>query len=378
MSDLPISLKEYSDLVSLIYQASIDESRWQEFLEKLALVTDTQKSQIYGFDAKANETFGLVTTGYDSEATAQYLNYYYKHNFWAQGLVNVKAGFASDLAFVVDRVDLSKSEYYNDWILPQENIISSAGAVLFNEDSRALFLGANYRAKDSIKAKDNWLSLTKLLVPHIQQSFSLSAEIAHKQLDIALGAAGEVHGELGACIAVSENGQILYANAYARELLNVGDVVRLDFGHRLGFEFEKLEAPYLKLLDDMKQNEGAFSFQMPIYHPRRGALSINFARIQSGEFRVPQLFDYDRPCLLITITRNRENQLVMQRLVHQYGLTEAESEVAAMFHLGMTINEISDAKAKSVYTVRNQIKTVMQKTGARTQVQLLLQLSQIG
>jgi DNA-binding CsgD family transcriptional regulator len=61
-----------------------------------------------------------------------------------------------------------------------------------------------------------------------------------------------------------------------------------------------------------------------------------------------------------------------------FDLTPAEATVAAALMSGLDVKQIADANRRSVHTVRSQLRAVLQKTGARRQVdlvQLLLRAS---
>jgi DNA-binding CsgD family transcriptional regulator len=60
-----------------------------------------------------------------------------------------------------------------------------------------------------------------------------------------------------------------------------------------------------------------------------------------------------------------------------YALTTAEIEIAQALADGKSANEVADARAVSVGTVRTQLKTIMAKLGVSRQVELVLRLSQL-
>ena len=61
-------------------------------------------------------------------------------------------------------------------------------------------------------------------------------------------------------------------------------------------------------------------------------------------------------------------------LSEQFGLTPAEAAVSAMLCGGTSLKEIAGLRGVSVTTVRNQVKSVMTKTGVRRQSELVARL----
>jgi DNA-binding CsgD family transcriptional regulator len=60
-----------------------------------------------------------------------------------------------------------------------------------------------------------------------------------------------------------------------------------------------------------------------------------------------------------------------------FDLTTAEAQVAARVAAGQAVEDIARADGKSALTLRNQLRSVMQKTGCRRQVDLVRLLTQL-
>jgi DNA-binding CsgD family transcriptional regulator len=58
-----------------------------------------------------------------------------------------------------------------------------------------------------------------------------------------------------------------------------------------------------------------------------------------------------------------------------YGLTQAEETITRMLLEGLTTDDIAGARSVSIGTVRNQIKSIMGKTGSRTRAELVRKAS---
>ena len=66
--------------------------------------------------------------------------------------------------------------------------------------------------------------------------------------------------------------------------------------------------------------------------------------------------------------RGRVPPVLLQRL---YGLTPAEARVASLLAEGITLGKIAEELHLSRHTVRNELKTVFQKTGVNRQSELI-------
>jgi DNA-binding CsgD family transcriptional regulator len=58
-------------------------------------------------------------------------------------------------------------------------------------------------------------------------------------------------------------------------------------------------------------------------------------------------------------------------LANEFGLTPAETDIVLRLNSGENSRAIADARASSIHTVRNQLKTAMTKLGVRRQVDVV-------
>ncbi len=76
-------------------------------------------------------------------------------------------------------------------------------------------------------------------------------------------------------------------------------------------------------------------------------------------------------CAVFVLAAIPIDAATMRRLQRLFGLTQAQTEVAAGVADGETVDDIATRRGTSVLTVRTQLKQVYGKTGARTQAELV-------
>jgi DNA-binding CsgD family transcriptional regulator len=69
---------------------------------------------------------------------------------------------------------------------------------------------------------------------------------------------------------------------------------------------------------------------------------------------------------------------VRQALQGLFQLTTAEAKLAESLYEGRSLNEIADANAVSIHTVRNQLKSALSKTDTRRQGELVALVAQVA
>ena len=80
----------------------------------------------------------------------------------------------------------------------------------------------------------------------------------------------------------------------------------------------------------------------------------------------------------IVILSEPKSQTADATLIHSlFDLTPAEIAVAQSIAAGLTVNQIAQSTGRSVTTIRNQLKSAMEKTGSARQVELALLIRQL-
>ena len=93
---------------------------------------------------------------------------------------------------------------------------------------------------------------------------------------------------------------------------------------------------------------------------------------------LPDLLFGPRPVALITIRDpGRQRHLHTELLKSRFGLTEAECELAMHLVRGGSIAEYAERRGRSIFTVRNQLQSVLEKTGTHRQAQLTALIGQL-
>lgn len=74
---------------------------------------------------------------------------------------------------------------------------------------------------------------------------------------------------------------------------------------------------------------------------------------------------------ILVIRRSPSHESLATTIGMAFGLTEAEANIAAQLAQGSDVQAIAGHRHASVQTVRSQLKTILSKTGARSQAQLV-------
>jgi DNA-binding CsgD family transcriptional regulator len=81
---------------------------------------------------------------------------------------------------------------------------------------------------------------------------------------------------------------------------------------------------------------------------------------------------------LILLRQQNANQLLPNELMSLFGLTAAEAEVGLALATGASPEEVAQARGRSVYTLRAQIRTLLEKTDSSSLRELTNKVSSLN
>lgn len=372
-----LDITTYRKLTSLIYGAVLDQRRWENFLFELTQATGGVRTHLFGFDIPAGISLGLTSSGYDPDHIETYDKYYGTMNAWAVGFARGEPGTVLPSEWMCPKADLFSTEFYNDWIRPQEDIAAGGGAILFKDEMRMLAFGGNIRLKDEGQLEAPWLRTVGLLIPHLQQAFEISRALAGQSLELDLLRKGEARGGAGVLL-LADNGFVLYANEAGEAMLREGTMLRHDHAGRAAFCDSDAAAALASCLNALRCGETPVAATFSGGEEPGGTRHVvRLAQFEPEAHPVapfPLVLAYQRSCLLVTVSPVLDHRSADEAFAAMHGLTAAEMAVAAGIAEGLTPDELAGQRSVSIHTIRNQLKSALFKSGARRQADLVRML----
>lgn len=376
-----LTLDQYDKLVAAAYAAGLEPSRWHEFCHLLEESLVGVLFMLQGHDLRSNSNILYITEKLNREFVKSYHEYYSTKNPWMPALQSAPVGVPLIPDDVVPRELLFRTEFYNDWILPQDNIASGAGIVIFNEADRMLALTGNIRISDEEKYQANALNTLARLAPHLQRAFEIQRILMGTGL-LAKGLFIERDHPGSAAFMIGSDGSIIFVNSLAETLLREGRLLRATskkFLHcvnqaadnKLYSGLAAIRTRKLDLCDD-EFFLGADSFGVTI--PAR----LVPITVEPENCHFYRLFAYGAfPAAILVVTRPA-GETYSRRLLHEYGLTHAELRVATSLAKGMSLDEHAQRAGISRHTARNQLKSIFEKTATHRQAQLVALIGRLS
>ena len=377
-----VTIEEYDHLIEAIYQAGIDPRRWSNFLDQLSATLDRVWLCLHGHDLSKNFNTGILYSRYDSVEMDRFLEYYASLNPWIEGLGEIPVGEARKAETFLDRSTLLKSEFYNDWVRPQEDIGTGGGIVLLREEDRMLAVSGNIRLKDPEDVQDQLIDVLTMLGPHIQRAFTMQRLIGSHQAS-AKGFATALDALPNAVLLLDGKGRVVHCNAAAEDMLSVGVLLRRGSGHSLFLCDPQaqavLERQLRKIVDRLEPETRPIIFMEPHRgNPRLATLTPFTPDDERTDF-FSGLIAPVSPVAILSFAPDRINDADLGRvLTAHYHLTPAEIRLASAMRNGTSVSDYASSNDLRVDTVRTHLKTIFSKTDTHRQGELVALLNKIA
>ena len=208
------------------------------------------------------------------------------------------------------------------------------------------------------------------LVPRLTQTATLSKAVGH----VALSGINNALALIGQpAVALDRSSFVLDANAVAQQIFDDEIFVR---NRRLTVRDKQASSALEALADNIRTARDTAPLLAPpivVRRMERQPLVIRVLPV-AGPARTP--FLGARALLVISDLHNRP-QPQPSVLAETFGLTPAETRLAAVMAAGISIERAADQFGLSRETVRNQLKAIFAKTGTHRQSELVALLSRL-
>jgi DNA-binding CsgD family transcriptional regulator len=361
------------DLIGHVYDASIVPSEWSTFLKKFS---DMQRGAAIAMVAH-NEADKTGEISYSVHCDAAWQESYARHFGETDIFVDRLRERGKDVGVwqgqnLIDGCDLTQSEFYNDWLEPQ-GMFHTVHCLALRESNKVVTLRAG-RAKSLGRFSATELRAWELLLPHIRRSVhiqKLNTELASARNVMDGGLSRRSVG----LILTKADGMIADTNGFADDLLTKADGLTSRFG-KLVID-KKREQDRLEILIN-----GAVGITLTHAHSGGGFLNVSRPSgrepykvlVTPAPEAMPFLEKQGTAAAIYILDPEKDVELNLRELQELFGLTFAESNVAASIVKGMDVNETAAALNITRNTVRTHLKRVFEKSGTKRQSQLVLKI----
>jgi DNA-binding CsgD family transcriptional regulator len=365
---------DHVDIIDAVYQAAVRSELWPDTLCSIVDYVGAIAGNIV-YQAPDGRGSFLIPGRMREDLNALYLQHY-TGNPYARAFEKVKPGEIAVGNTLIDAEAVRHSAFYADICAPQHifNQLFLPHASLHERGGIggvALFL-SRQQDEHAVEAA----ARLKLLSPHMARAIDLSFQVNQ------IARAPELPQRLidamaDAALLIDSRGAVLLLNAAAEALLKQADGIFLSRSERPSLAAHIPETS-TRLVNAIRQAlliadgedtpfEGALSISRPSGLP---PYLVMITPLAATAVSIWDAVDSGARVLIQIVDPEAKTRRQAQQLQHIFGLTEAETRVAALIGSGMNLPEIAEVLGISSNTAKTHTSRCFGKTGTRSQAAL--------
>jgi DNA-binding CsgD family transcriptional regulator len=368
MRSKPPDTEELLHLAGLVYASVLDPSKTTDTLGALEDCFDLAGSQIFTFHRETGTILeSQMCAAVHRTLSDDYLNHWGNVDPRVPMLASLSSCTAAACHHWFDDRFVSGNAYYQDFLIPA-GFRWAAGGV-FDAGDGATTVVAGLRATDQPHFDEPTIRLLGCLLPHMQRAGVLRQRVQHHAASAA-APPGLVGSMPMPSFIVDDRSRVVLANQAFHDGLS-----RLPLrlvGSWLRFELEALQHEWSVRLRNVFANRSAASLD---------------AQLKDGGVCRMHIVPWQALAAAADGTEQRLALVMMdplpgahrapdfERFCAAARLTAAERQVLGLIVQGQSAKAIARTRGASGHTVRNQIARILEKTGCRSQRELVTRLS---
>ena len=371
-----LSHQDLSDLISRVYDCTLDPSRWESTLGVMKGVMRVQNAFVHVNDLACGEMLIAASVGID----ARWLDR--QAALWPEVrdiLMRVlDGGHSIDEPSVASRFmsrsQLAASRYAQEWGKPQ-SLIDYMDFFLIHSPTRLASLGFSRHERDG-DFTEREIEIGRLLIPHLRRAVTISNVLDTQAIEKARMAEALDALKLGVVLANGDS-RILHANRVAEQMMREGGPLR-DRNGVLRAEGEAASAEINAAIGHAARNEsgiGNTGLAVRLTGEHEAPVVAHVLPLAAGEVR--SRID---PAAVAAVFINPavDDAASAKALATTFGLTPAETRVVARVLSGKTVVETAADIGVAATTARTHLASIFAKTGVSRQSELMRLAAQLA
>jgi len=352
-----------------LHDAVLDPREWPVVLRSLVETLGVAGAAYFVRDNRSGAiewaSFFGPTTGFKSE----YLTHFSSLDPFANLLAQGAPGWTR-LTQSLPAPMLRHDEWYNDFVM-MSGIGDVVGARLASVGSHTAFFGIHEGIGQNQIGPSGGPPLDRVLA---RLSKAADVQLRLQSLGWSSAVAGHALDQLSTGVIVAEgSGRVVEMNGLAEQILRRGDGLAVENGKLRAlrvFEAARLSAS----IAAATANQVGVSTSSRILIGRRAGRRSYILTVTPLDVRFGF---HDDPVALILVVDPDERSPKANELAEYFGLSPAESRLAAHLVSGKRLAGISSTTGLAVSTLRTQLRSVLKKVGVERQADLLRVLASL-
>lgn len=362
--------EQLSVLIGSIYDAALHPEKWPDALEGITKHMNGKASLFGLHDAAVRTGDVFYSWGDDPKYRELYFEQYAKLNPTLIPLsLHVKPGEVFSISTVVPYDEFCKSRMYIEWVAPQG--YGDATHVLIEKSAHSLaHLGTVHSPEDS-PADEAARRRMRLLAPHVCRAVAIGKMLEFHKTEAAMLSTA-IDQIAAGIFLVRGAGEITYANANARVLLDEKNVLRESDGV-LTLLDRAAQKAFADALIEAASGDGVGSVRrltIPLSARDDARYVAHVLSLTAGE-RQKVGAEFGAIAAVFVHRADLQTPTLFESVAQHFKLSPSELRVLfAIVEVG-GVPEVAQVLGVSEETVRTHVKHVFAKTGAKRQADLV-------
>jgi len=364
----------YLSIVESIYDAAADPGLWSVALEKLAAPSRGKAFLAVRDPMISAASWPTIYVGMERSWLDAYYAHYASRVAWMATRVPKRPpGVATPSDNVINRSELIKTEWYNDFMRPQK-LISGIGVSVLRDRSRFISAGllVPLEAEDEKLAH---IALVQQVTPHLERALKVNRQLS--RANFQWQAAEQCFNRLSVgIILLSATMKVKFSNTEAERIFRQEDGLGQDRDGCLRAGSSDDDARLRTSVRSLVSATPAGA--RPVTSDHGGVLAIRrrsgkrpYGLLISGIRPPPGLFGGEDPSVIVFVAEGRSRQPSGQQLAEAFGLTPAESRLLQVLLQGHGLTEAASRLGNSVNTAKTHLRALFDKLECSRQADLI-------
>lgn len=360
------------DVIGTIYDAALEPGNWSVALDRIIDVTGSRSGNLISSDRSNSQSSVAVFRGIDPDWIRRYNEHYYRYDPSMSVFARCRGKAVADQVTGPGReVNPRDARLFHNELMVPQSFHHTAGAGLFLTESRnaAIILQRDGRQGEYAGHE---LSILNRLTPHIRRALHLNKE--HQWLGFRQGLEAAYENSHMGVILLNAQASVVYLNPKAEELLRRHPEIGLK-SKRLSLDGAEVDARVQAMISEAINTANGTGRYIGASLPLSVSRATGPMKIQVSPVHSRVKMDILNPTAghaLVHLSDPRiATSLSSPMLAAYFNLTRSEASVLAQLCMGMTLEEIADARVRSIHTIRSQTKSVMRKLGVQKHADLV-------
>ncbi|MGR3540072.1 MAG: helix-turn-helix transcriptional regulator [Hasllibacter sp.] len=372
-------------LIDTIYRCALERADWSNVCDLVVEVLPEMGCVLHLHDEHDSRNVGVSQAGYDAAAVMPYIAEWARRNPYIPHIERLTPGVLAHARDLVPTDEYLRTPFWNEWMRPQGDFAGGSAVVLSRDNGRYATIALNYPHRSPAREAEADAMLMRI-APHLQRAFSMwrRATADHERLTVVESCLGAIPTPVA---IVDAHRRVRFASDALETILRRMDGLALCARHELRALDKGADETLGRAIAQIADRPRMLPPLVMVPktrgrsdEPRRHYVVSAFPLPQDREdlgFGGFSFFDGTLVALMVH-DPDAAPRIDPRRFGDAFGLTPSESMLAAAMLDGATVADYAKARSVSRYTVRNQLSSIMRKTGTARQTDLVALLTRIA